>query len=334
MLLFLSFFFLMIRRPPRSTLFPYTTLFRSELGVDSGAGEGPGQRLRWRRQPPVELAEDDPAGEVVGDDAGPVDGREHLGDATHRATGAQDLIDRVLVVDAILEGEDGRAGSDDGADALGGRLGVERLHAEEDDLGRGEATNVLDGREADDGLALDGGADAQAVALDRRQMLAPRDQRDRLTGARELRAEVTADAARAHDDDVHGMMIHCAKNMSASLEQRVAIDAARAAGHLLQSELQGSRHIAYKGSPTNLVTEMDARAEELIVSRLLSAFPEDGILAEERGARCGRSGRRWIIDPLDGTTNYAHGLPIFGVSIGLEADRQVQVGVVFDPNPH
>src|SRR3989449_2105002 len=77
MLLFLSFFFLMIRRPPRSTLFPYTTLFRSELGVDSGAGEGPGQRLRARRQPPVELAEDDPAGEVVGDDAGPVDGREH-----------------------------------------------------------------------------------------------------------------------------------------------------------------------------------------------------------------------------------------------------------------
>src|SRR5207249_1849322 len=81
-----------------------------------------------------------------------------------------------------------------------------------------------------------------------------------------------------------------------------------------------------------LVTEIDARAEELIVGRLLAAFPDDGILAEERGARRGRSGRRWIIDPLDGTTNYAHGLPIFGVSIGLEADRRVQVGVVFDPN--
>ena len=128
------------------------------------------------------------------------------------------------------------------------------------------------------------------------------------------------------------MMIHCAQNMSASLERRVAVDAARAAGHLLESELHGSRRIAYKGSPTNLVTEMDARAEELIVGRLLAAFPDDGILAEERGARRGRSGRRWIIDPLDGTTNYAHGLPIFGVSIGLEADRRVQVGVVFDPN--
>ena len=118
----------------------------------------------------------------------------------------------------------------------------------------------------------------------------------------------------------------------ASLERRVAIDAARAAGHLLKSELPGSRHIAYKGSPTNLVTEMDARAEELIVGRLAAAFPDDAVLAEERGASTGRSGRRWIIDPLDGTTNYAHGLPTFAVSIGLEVDRHVELGVVFDPN--
>src|SRR5256885_17077982 len=105
----------------------------------------------------------------------------------------------------------------------------------------------------------------------------------------------------------------------ASLERRVAIDAAQAAGQLLKRELHGSRRIAYKGSPTNLVTEMDARAEELIVGRLLAAFPDDGILAEERGARRGRSGRRWIIDPLDGTTNYAPRPPIFCASIGLEA---------------
>jgi fructose-1,6-bisphosphatase/inositol monophosphatase family enzyme len=70
----------------------------------------------------------------------------------------------------------------------------------------------------------------------------------------------------------------------ASLERRVAIDAARAAGHLLKSELPGSRHIAYKGSPTNLVTEMDTRAEELIVGRLAAAFPDDAVLGEERGA--------------------------------------------------
>jgi myo-inositol-1(or 4)-monophosphatase len=117
----------------------------------------------------------------------------------------------------------------------------------------------------------------------------------------------------------------------ASLERRVATDAARAAGRLLFHELHGERRIAYKGHPTNLVTEMDARAEALITSRLREAFPDDGILAEEGGASGGRSGRRWIVDPLDGTTNYAHGLPIFGVSIGLEAGGAVQVGVVYIP---
>jgi len=118
----------------------------------------------------------------------------------------------------------------------------------------------------------------------------------------------------------------------ASLERRVAVDAARAAGHLLKNELLGPRRIAYKDSPTNLVTEMDARAEELVVGRLAAAFPDDAVLAEERGATAGRSGRRWIIDPLDGTTNYAHGLPTFGVSIALEQDKRVELGVVFDPN--
>jgi myo-inositol-1(or 4)-monophosphatase len=118
----------------------------------------------------------------------------------------------------------------------------------------------------------------------------------------------------------------------ASLERRVAIDAARAAGRLLRDELSGARHIAFKGSPTNLVTEMDQRAEVLILERLRGAFPDDAILAEEQGAAGGRSGRRWIVDPLDGTTNYAHGLPIFGVSIALEAARRLVLGVVYDPS--
>ena len=118
----------------------------------------------------------------------------------------------------------------------------------------------------------------------------------------------------------------------ASLERRVAIDAAQAAGQLLKRELSGSRRIAYKGSPTNLVTEMDVRAEELIVGRLAMAFPDDAVLAEERGASKGRSGRRWIIDPLDGTTNYAHGFPAFAVSIGLGSAGRVEIGVVYDPN--
>src|SRR5689334_3373813 len=118
----------------------------------------------------------------------------------------------------------------------------------------------------------------------------------------------------------------------ASLERRVAVDAARAAGRLLRDELSGARRIAFKGSPTNLVTEMDQRAVTLILERLRGAFPDDAILAEEQGAASGRSDRRWIVDPLDGTTNYAHGLPIFGVSIALEVARRLVLGVVYDPS--
>jgi myo-inositol-1(or 4)-monophosphatase len=116
------------------------------------------------------------------------------------------------------------------------------------------------------------------------------------------------------------------------LERRVAIEAARTAGHLLLNELSGSRRISYKGTPTNLVTEMDARAEALITERIHAAFAADAILAEEGGARPGQSGRRWIVDPLDGTTNYAHGVPLFAVSIALEVDRRIALGVVYDPN--
>jgi myo-inositol-1(or 4)-monophosphatase len=116
-----------------------------------------------------------------------------------------------------------------------------------------------------------------------------------------------------------------------SLERRVAVDAARAAGRLLRDELSGARRIAYKGTPTNLVTEMDQRAEAEILGRLRATFPDDAILSEESGAASGRSGRRWIVDPLDGTTNYAHGLPLFGVSIGLEIERRMELGVVYDP---
>jgi myo-inositol-1(or 4)-monophosphatase len=115
------------------------------------------------------------------------------------------------------------------------------------------------------------------------------------------------------------------------LERRVAVDAARAAGRLLRDELSGVRRIAYKGTPTNLVTEMDQRAEAEILGRLRVAFPDDAILSEETGAAAGRSGRRWIVDPLDGTTNYAHGLPIFSVSIALETEGRVVLGVVYDP---
>ncbi len=111
----------------------------------------------------------------------------------------------------------------------------------------------------------------------------------------------------------------------------VALDAARSAGKLLREALGGPRRIDYKGHPTNLVTEMDRRSETLIVERIRAAFPDHAILGEEGGARAGQSEYRWLVDPLDGTTNYAHGLPIFSVSLALERAGRVELGVAYDP---
>lgn len=111
----------------------------------------------------------------------------------------------------------------------------------------------------------------------------------------------------------------------------IAVDAARSAGKLLREELGGVRRIHYKGA-INLVTEMDQRAEGLIVGRLLDAFPDHAVLAEEGGARGGPAEYRWLIDPLDGTTNYAHGVPVFAVSVALERAGVVELGVAYDPN--
>src|SRR3989338_3847851 len=115
-------------------------------------------------------------------------------------------------------------------------------------------------------------------------------------------------------------------------DQQVAVETAKRAGALLRAELGKRRQIACKGSPTNLVTEMDRRAEALIIEAIQAEFPGDASLSEERGTLGGPSGRRWIIDPLDGTTNYAHGIPIFCVSIALEVDGQTRLGVVYDSN--
>jgi myo-inositol-1(or 4)-monophosphatase len=112
----------------------------------------------------------------------------------------------------------------------------------------------------------------------------------------------------------------------------VALDAARGAGRLLRDELGGTRRIQHKRSVIDLVTEMDQRAEVFIVERLRGAFPDHAVLAEESGATDGRSEYRWHIDPLDGTTNYAHGVPIFAVSVALERAGVVELGVAYDPS--
>ncbi len=88
-----------------------------------------------------------------------------------------------------------------------------------------------------------------------------------------------------------------------------------------------------KGSAIDLVTEYDRRAEEHIVERLRAAFPDDRVLAEEGGLRAGDRGgaARWLVDPLDGTTNFAHGLPFYCVSIARESGGVVECGVVHAP---
>jgi myo-inositol-1(or 4)-monophosphatase len=112
----------------------------------------------------------------------------------------------------------------------------------------------------------------------------------------------------------------------------VALDAARGAGRLLREEIGGPRRIGHKRSVIDLVTEMDQRSEAFIVERLREAFPDHAVLAEESGATDGRSDYRWVIDPLDGTTNYAHGVPIFAVSVALERAGVVELGVGYDPS--
>jgi myo-inositol-1(or 4)-monophosphatase len=101
---------------------------------------------------------------------------------------------------------------------------------------------------------------------------------------------------------------------------------AAASGDAMVDELAVER----KSSATDLVTRVDREAERLIVDALLGARPHDGLLAEEGAVREGTSGVRWIIDPLDGTTNYVYGYPAFCVSVGVEVDGRPAVGVVHD----
>ena len=93
----------------------------------------------------------------------------------------------------------------------------------------------------------------------------------------------------------------------------------------------GVRHdAATKSAEFDLVTELDRRSEALIVERLRSAYPDDAVIAEE-GSSVAGSGARWVVDPLDGTTNFAHGLPFFAVALARIVDNVVDVGVVHAP---
>jgi myo-inositol-1(or 4)-monophosphatase len=115
-------------------------------------------------------------------------------------------------------------------------------------------------------------------------------------------------------------------------ELQLASAVAREAGDVLRALHGRVRDVRHKGV-VDLVTEADRASEALIAARLLAAYPGDALLAEEgAGAGLNVGARRlWIVDPLVGTTNFAHGHPVFAVSIALEVDSQVVVGVVYDP---
>jgi len=112
-----------------------------------------------------------------------------------------------------------------------------------------------------------------------------------------------------------------------------AIEIAQEAGNILLEELSRPLEIAYKGDEVDLVTQADKRSERLIVERLTKYFPEHSIAAEEgTGHESGPASEfRWHVDPLDGTTNFAHGYPCFCVSIALAQRDTPLVAVVFNP---
>ena len=112
----------------------------------------------------------------------------------------------------------------------------------------------------------------------------------------------------------------------------LALEIAREAGDLVRrARVEGVEIAQTKSSGTDIVTAADRASEELISSRIRAARPDDGILGEEGSDSVGTSGVRWVVDPIDGTVNYAHGLPAYAVSIGVEVDGEVAVGVVLNP---
>jgi len=113
-------------------------------------------------------------------------------------------------------------------------------------------------------------------------------------------------------------------------EINVAIEAARRAGHALHDHYNRPHEVSYKGI-IDLVTEMDHESEHLITEILRQSFPEYGILGEEGPKSTAPYTCRWIIDPLDGTTNYSFRYPLFGVSIALEKHGEIILGVVYNP---
>ena len=115
--------------------------------------------------------------------------------------------------------------------------------------------------------------------------------------------------------------------------KEIAVEAALEAGEILRNGIDAQKNIGRKSSAVDLVTEYDHRAEAIIVRRVKELFPDHQIIAEEGDSNQGAetSDFTWYIDPLDGTNNFSHGLPVFAVSIALYQQGKPLVGVVYDP---
>jgi myo-inositol-1(or 4)-monophosphatase len=114
---------------------------------------------------------------------------------------------------------------------------------------------------------------------------------------------------------------------------QLAIEAALEAGKFLTQSIGKIKTVETKlGQERNLVTEIDRKSEELIIGMIRKEYPDHDFLAEESGSHDQKSEYRWIIDPLDGTLNFTHSVPLFSVSIALEVRGEIVVGVVYEPN--
>ena len=119
-------------------------------------------------------------------------------------------------------------------------------------------------------------------------------------------------------------------NMDLNEAYDFAVVTARAAGALLREYYERGVQTEYKGA-IDLITEADRASEKLIWDRIRTAYPDCDILSEESGSNRQASRYLWIADPLDGTTNFAHGYPIFAVTIALQIDDVIELGVTYDP---
>jgi len=108
------------------------------------------------------------------------------------------------------------------------------------------------------------------------------------------------------------------------------IQIATEAGEIVRDGFGKNFSVEYKTNASNLVTEIDKKSETAIIAFINKEFPTHAVLAEESGAHKSTSEYLWVVDPIDGTTNFAHGLPFFGVSIGVQKNNETICGVVYD----